>query len=853
MIYVIAIDLFAIANYTFWKGSIYLKIIWKYIHTNVKERKTRTAVMLLSVILSTTLLFVSLSIGDSYASAQRKMARGVAGNATISVSRRQPEDGGTNWITQDSIPNLPSIKNMVGMIKTTALYKENGYYENFDILAADLEQLGTINQPRLVDGSNLEHISGNEIVLPERFTSKYGVQVGDTFSLYIRDVPIDFKVAAIAAYDTVFLRHTRGTTALLSKETLRQILNIFDGYSEIMIEPVDGTETEQLMSELSDVLRSNGFKISTIVNEAQVEAAAKQKSMPFFLISFFSLTMSVFIIFSSYKVITMERLPVIGTFRSIGATEKTVTHILMLESLFYGVLGGVLGIPLGFVVLKVMLQGLGNSLSQGIEIPMVVSPSAILIAIFVSVMVSLLSAYLPVKRASRLPIKDVVLGMVEEKHTSSIVKLMIGTVLLGISVIIPHLTSGKMLYVAGGFSLLGLIVATIIMIPLITSVASIVFESIYGVLFGNEGRLAARNMRDNKNISQNITLLFISISAVIAISVVGNFVNIYVGDVFRGAKLDGFADAAMSAEFVQQVTEIDGIGTVLPTYVFNNSIKGDDTTFVRMEATSDLRLYSDMYGLSYNSGESERKAETRFESTRTVVLSKDCLRKRGLKVGDTILMSANDNQYDYMIVGSFRSRANDTEAIIPSSYAESDFGAVNYGILAYTAADPEAVMIQIRGLLGNTSNWSRTVKEFNADASSTINAFLKPMKNMTYFILLLATVGIINNLLINYIQKRRAIAMYKSVGMSNTQNIKMTLIEGFTSGLLGAIIAMGVSYLEIKTIFLVAGPKIAMQPDLDVRVFFMAGGMGIVVTLIGSFVPIRKSAQMKIVEEIKFE
>ncbi len=38
---------------------------------------------------------------------------------------------------------------------------------------------------------------------------------------------------------------------------------------------------------------------------------------------------------------------------------------------------------------------------------------------------------------------------------------------------------------------------------------------------------------------------------------------------------------------------------------------------------------------------------------------------------------------------------------------------------------------------------------------------------MTYFILLLATVGVINNLLINYIQKRRTIAMYKSIGLSN--------------------------------------------------------------------------------------
>ena len=75
------------------------------------------------------------------------------------------------------------------------------------------------------------------------------------------------------------------------------------------------------------------------------------------------------------------------------------------------------------------------------------------------------------------------------------------------------------------------------------------------------------------------------------------------------------------------------------------------------------------------------------------------------------------------------------------------------------------------------------------------------------YILLLATVGIINNLLINYIQKRRTIAMYKSIGLSNRQNRKMTLIEGFSSGLIGAVIAIVVSYMEVQLFSLLRDPK----------------------------------------------
>lgn len=90
----------------------------------------RTAVMLLSILLSTTLLFVSFSIGASYESAQRKMARGMAGSATISVTAVA---GG---MKAEALLKLPSIRASVGMVEASALYHENGYYETIDLIAA---------------------------------------------------------------------------------------------------------------------------------------------------------------------------------------------------------------------------------------------------------------------------------------------------------------------------------------------------------------------------------------------------------------------------------------------------------------------------------------------------------------------------------------------------------------------------------------------------------------------------------------------------------------------------------------------------------------------------------------------
>lgn len=827
--------------------GVYLKIILKYMVTNVKERKTRTAVMLLSILLSAALLFVSFSIGASYESAQRKMARGMAGSATLSVTR---SDGG---IKDGILPELSSIHASVGMVEGTALYSENGYYETIDLIAADLRKLSKINPPRLVNGGDISDFSGSQVILPDRFTSKYGIKKGDTITLQVGETPISFTVAEIAAYDTVFLRHTRGATALVPLSTLSGLLDQTEGYTEILVEPAKGVTTAELKNELAAMLPSEEYQVSEVINEAQIEADARQKSMPFFLISFFSLTMSVFIIYGSYKVITLDRLPVIGTFRSIGATQKAVTGILLLESMLYGVIGGLIGIPAGILVLKLILRGMGESISQGIEIPVVISPFSILLSFAAAVTVSLLSAWLPVRRASRLPIKDVVLGSVEERTVPRRFIVMGGVILFAVSMILPKLASGKMLYPAGGFSLLGLITATILMVPLLTNLICWGLEYLLGAVLGNEGRLAARNMRDNKNVGQNITLLFISISAVIAITVVGNFVTTYVGDVFRDAELQGFADGYMEPQFVERVKNLEGIEKVLPLHVYKDQMQADGRTLSRLEATDDLDCYSSMMGLQYTEKGMKEQAVSAFAGQRTILLSESCMERMGFLAGDTISLTGDTGENEYRIAGSFKSRATDVEAVIPSSYAVVDFGASAYDFLAYTAADPEAIMIQIRSLFGETANWSRTVEEFNEDALSTVSAFLQPMHSLTYFILLMAAVGVINNLLINYMQKRRSTAMYKSVGLSNRQNVKMTLIEGFVSGLIGAVIAIFVSYMEIKTIFLVAGPKIAMAPKLDAVTFLTAGAMGVLVTLIGSVVPIIKSRRMKLVEEIKFE
>ena len=77
--------------------------------------------MLLSIPLSAMLLFVSFSIGVSYKSAQRKIARGMAGSTTVSVQNVESS------IYAKEIPTLLVIQTKAGILERTSLYHENGY------------------------------------------------------------------------------------------------------------------------------------------------------------------------------------------------------------------------------------------------------------------------------------------------------------------------------------------------------------------------------------------------------------------------------------------------------------------------------------------------------------------------------------------------------------------------------------------------------------------------------------------------------------------------------------------------------------------------------------------------------
>ena len=116
-----------------------------------------------------------------------------------------------------------------------------------------------------------------------------------------------------------------------------------------------------------------------------------------------SVIISLFGIVNTLVLSVYERTREIGLLRAIGASRRQIRRSVRYESVITSVIGGALGIVVGVVFAFIVTTRFGG---QGIEFSI---PVTQLVAfLVVSVVVGVLAAILPARRAARIDILDAI-------------------------------------------------------------------------------------------------------------------------------------------------------------------------------------------------------------------------------------------------------------------------------------------------------------------------------------------------------------------------------------------------------------------------------------------------------------
>jgi putative ABC transport system permease protein len=139
------------------------------------------------------------------------------------------------------------------------------------------------------------------------------------------------------------------------------------------------------------------------------------------------------------------------------------------------------------------------------------------------------------------------------------------------------------------------------------------------------------------------------------------------------------------------------------------------------------------------------------------------------------------------------------------------------------------------------------------DRESNKDLFLV-LKGFSIMTLLIGVIGILNNFILSFIERRRSLALLRSIGMSKGQTVLMLFLEALSGGIVGGFAGLGAGLL-----ILIIVPELFVALRLPVIVFYSTSAgfvlmlAGILMSLAASVFPALKSSKLDIIEAIRYE
>lgn len=826
-------------------------IIVKFILKNIQEKKFRTFLILLSVAVSSALFFASTAISGTIEQMHAQRIKKYVGNADLIIHANEKFPSRFFYVKKAE-STQSKLEYQIGAIETTGSYKDRQETVSLDLKGFDLKDLQVMNPFVLEQESLLEPFQGKKMIISKMTAEKYHFQSGNKIEVTLNEATYHFIIAGIAQPVGLFQEDGRSNTAVVPLKLLAGLHQASGRVSIIYLKLKNPALMSKTIEDLSKVYRR--YTVREPVSKQELRQHITRVTTPFILMVTLVLAMSIFIIYTSFKVITRERLPVIGTFRSIGATRRTTNLVLFAESVFYGIIGGVFGCAIGMVILYLMAILMTPQWLAGIKTTIHFSFLQLGAAFFLAVILAFCSSFVPIIRISKIPVKEIVLNSIEKPPRKKLIRLVLGMLFSVTAMGALLFTTRQLAFLIALVSMLMSITAVILLVPFLTAGFTKLFERVYVYLFGNVGVLAAKNLRENKSILNNISLLAIGISSLLMITTVSSSVAKEVINVYRDAEFDiwmGISEADRS--FQRLLRTVDGVRDVYGLYAsYNIEVSGSK------EKIFGLRGINDQYFRYWNVTLSGNRRELldQLNEGRNILLSNILKDKFGVKQGDLLSLRMKRGEKTYRIIGFFDSlMENGNYALISERYLKSDMMERWYAnIFIKTSKAPLLVAQAIKKKFQRNRPWVMTMGEMEQrNMKSNANLFLI-LQGFSFMALVIGVIGVFNNLLISFIERKRPLAILRSVGMNKKQTIQMIFIESLSGGLIGGTVGV---LAGVQLICLVPIVMKALDAPIPVRcsamqiIYSIAGG--VIISVIASISPAFKSSGLNVVDSLKYE
>ncbi|MBQ0847072.1 ABC transporter permease [Streptomyces sp. BH-SS-21] len=835
---------------------------------NVLAHKARLLMTVLAVMLgvafvSGTLVFTN-TISDAY---QKSSAKGFD-QVDVAVEPDYPDDGRDDLgkdpeLTQamlDKAAKAPGAESAIGVVTGfTAIAGKDGKLIGGGFQSQGGNYWGD-KDPRYPLKSGKAPSGKDEVAIDAETAKRAGYKVGDTVRLSVDGPVLTPTVTAIFTTDDGNVA-AGGSLALFDTATAQQLFHKTGAYGEIDVKAAPGTSQAALQASLEKVLpqdltsTTTGQKLADDQAE-MIEAEMSGLKTGLLVFAGIALFVGTFIIANTFTMLVAQRTKELALLRAVGASRKQVTRSVLLEAFLVGTVAAVTGLLAGIGIgagLRALMGTLDAAVPAG---PLVISPGTVVTSFAVGILITMLAAWLPGRRAARIPPVAAMSSVHATATTKSLVlRNTLGALFAaaGVTVVLYATTmDGTDGQAPMGFGAALLIIGVFILTPLLSRPLIAGAAPVLRI-FGVSGKLARQNsVRNPRRTAATASALMIGLTLITGMTVMA-------GSLQRG--IDKMATSALKADYVvsmanfndlspdveKKLAKTDGVTTISALRDAPARIDGD-TEYVTGVKGSAIGELTD---LKVDNGS--------FKVSRTqAVVDDDTAADHGWKAGSTFSVSYEDGKKQQLTVAGvyegnemIRGIMVDIATLAPNQANPGDAQVM----LKTAGGTSDATKDKLEKALGNNPAVKVQDKQ---DVSNEIAQMFTLMLNMLYGLLamavLVAVLGVINTLAMSVFERSQEIGMLRAIGLDRKGIKRMVRLESLVISLFGGVLGVGLGVFFGWAAGELAGAKMPtyelVLPWDRMAVFLL---LAAVVGVLAALWPARRAARLNMLSAIKAE
>ncbi|WNE97029.1 ABC transporter permease [Streptomyces luomodiensis] len=777
---------------------------------NVLAHKARLLMTVLAVMLgvafvSGTLVFTN-TISDAYQKSSEKGFEGV----DVAITPDGDQDDSANpgeppRLSQqvlDKAAKVPGAAGVHGVVTGYAALSD----KDGDLLGNGFSNLGGNYYPG-ADGKDSRYTltegrapqNAGEVALDSKSAERGHYKAGDSIRVSVDGPVRTEKIVGVFTTDDGNVT-AGGTLALFDTATAQKLFAKPGQYDEIDVKAAAGTSQAELKSAVDKILpaqakSATGQKLA----DDQAEAIKQQMSnMQTALLVFagIALFVGIFIIANTFSMLVAQRTKELALLRAVGATRRQVTRSVLIEATVVGAVAAVVGLAAGIGIgagLRSLLNSTGAVVPDG---PLVVQPTTVLVSLLVGVVVTVLSAWLPGRRAAKIP-PIAAMNSVHATPTTRglVVRNTIGAILAagGAALVLAGAGMGGDGKGPMGFGAVVLVIGVFVLTPLLSRPLIAASAPVLR-LFGMSGKLARQNaVRNPRRTAATASALMVGLTLITGMTVIAGSLQQGINKMAAdGLKSDfvvsmGGADGSrpLSPEVARNLGKLPEVTAISPLRASAARVGGDSDSLTGV----DPKAIKDLVNVDFTEG-----SFSALGGTKVVIDSKTADRHHW-KLGSTVPVTYEDGSAGRLTVGGvyegnqmIRGVMVDYATVTPHMSTVADFqvmlrtkgGATqaNKDLLEKSLGDNPAIKVQDK-----------------KDISDGIAQVFTLMLNMLYGLLAMAVIvavlGVINTLAMSVFERSQEIGMLRAIGLDRRGVKRMVRLESLVISLFGGVLGLG--------------------------------------------------------------